>query len=108
MIVSISHRFASPESLGLVCASIYILLLILFIPFAFSNPISQQAYLKRSHEGLIIKEFPHYQVGTNTSNIIVWLTIGGLALRLPLLSLVTFDSDNTGLPGRRVRHPLAA
>ena len=71
MIVGVSHRFASPESMGLVCASIYIILLILFIPFAFSNPISQQAYLKRSHEGLIVKEFPHYQVGTNTSIIIV-------------------------------------
>jgi UDP-N-acetylglucosamine--dolichyl-phosphate N-acetylglucosaminephosphotransferase len=71
MIVGISHRFACPESMGLVCASIYILLLILFIPFAFSNPISQQAYIKRSHEGLTIKDFPHHQVGTNTSIIIV-------------------------------------
>ncbi|KIK07992.1 hypothetical protein K443DRAFT_672877 [Laccaria amethystina LaAM-08-1] len=59
-----------PESLGLVCASIYILLLILFIPFAFSNPISQQAYLKRSHEGLIIKEFPHYQLSVYLSSLL--------------------------------------
>jgi UDP-N-acetylglucosamine--dolichyl-phosphate N-acetylglucosaminephosphotransferase len=49
--------------MGLVCASVYILLLILFIPFAFS-PISlngsQAQYTVR--EGIVINEFPHYQV----------------------------------------------
>jgi len=49
--------------MGLVCASVYILLLILFIPFAFS-PISlsgsQAQYTVR--EGIVINAFPHYQV----------------------------------------------
>jgi UDP-N-acetylglucosamine--dolichyl-phosphate N-acetylglucosaminephosphotransferase len=52
-----------PESMGLVCASIYILLLILFIPFAFS-PVSlsttEPQYTVR--EGIVVNEFPHYQV----------------------------------------------
>ncbi len=48
------HR---PESLGLVCAATYILLLILFIPFPFSQ------FLSRSEsEGLASVEFPHFQV----------------------------------------------
>jgi UDP-N-acetylglucosamine--dolichyl-phosphate N-acetylglucosaminephosphotransferase len=52
-----------PESMGLVCASVYILLLILFIPFAFS-PVSlstsEAQYTVR--EGIVVNEFPHYQV----------------------------------------------
>jgi UDP-N-acetylglucosamine--dolichyl-phosphate N-acetylglucosaminephosphotransferase len=52
-----------PESMGLVCASVYILLLILFIPFAFS-PVSLSAseaqYTVR--EGIVVNAFPHYQV----------------------------------------------
>ena len=51
-----------PESIGLVCASIYVLSLILFIPFAFSTPIHEQAALKKSHEGITVVEFPHHQV----------------------------------------------
>jgi UDP-N-acetylglucosamine--dolichyl-phosphate N-acetylglucosaminephosphotransferase len=52
-----------PESMGLVCASVYILLLILFIPFAFSPTSlngSQAQYTVR--EGMVINAFPHYQV----------------------------------------------
>jgi UDP-N-acetylglucosamine--dolichyl-phosphate N-acetylglucosaminephosphotransferase len=52
-----------PESMGLVCASVYILLLILFIPFAFSPTSlngSQAQYTLR--EGIVINAFPHYQV----------------------------------------------
>lgn len=52
-----------PESLGLVCASIYILLLILFIPFAFSDFFnSQRQSTGKPREGLVINEFPHHQV----------------------------------------------
>ncbi|KAH9936690.1 glycosyl transferase family 4-domain-containing protein, partial [Fomitopsis serialis] len=51
-----------PESLGLVCASIYILLLILFIPFAFSDFFnSQYDQTRKLREGLVINEFPHHQ-----------------------------------------------
>ena len=49
--------------MGLVCASIYILLLILFIPFAFSPvslSITEPQYTVR--EGIVVNEFPHYQV----------------------------------------------
>jgi len=46
-----------PESLGLVCAATYILLLILFIPFPFSHFLA-----KSSSEGLAATEFPHFQV----------------------------------------------
>ncbi|KAJ3476632.1 hypothetical protein NLI96_g11026 [Meripilus lineatus] len=53
-----------PESLGLVCASIYILLLILFIPFAFSDVFINfhEQSLQRPREGLIVMEFPHQKV----------------------------------------------
>ena len=51
-----------PESQGLVCASIYILLLILFIPFAFSNFILNFAEENKTHEGISVVQFPHYQV----------------------------------------------
>lgn len=52
----------SPESLGLVAASVYILSLILFIPFAFTMPIREQANVKTAPEGITVAEFPHYQV----------------------------------------------
>ena len=51
------------------CASIYILALILFIPFAFSTPIHEQAALKKSHEGITVVEFPHHQVGISSSKL---------------------------------------
>jgi UDP-N-acetylglucosamine--dolichyl-phosphate N-acetylglucosaminephosphotransferase len=49
-----------------VCASIYILFLILFIPFAFSTPINEQAAFKKFHEGITVVEFPHYQVSISS------------------------------------------
>ena len=58
-----------PESIGLVCASIYILSLVLFIPFAFSTPIHEQVALKKSHEGITVVEFPHHQVGISSFNL---------------------------------------
>jgi UDP-N-acetylglucosamine--dolichyl-phosphate N-acetylglucosaminephosphotransferase len=45
-----------------VAASVYILSLILFIPFAFSMPILEQANVKTAAEGITVAEFPHYQV----------------------------------------------
>lgn len=51
--------------MGLVCASVYVLSLILFIPFAFSTPIRAHANGLGSgvQEGITVVEFPHYQVG---------------------------------------------
>ncbi|KAF7299059.1 UDP-N-acetylglucosamine--dolichyl-phosphate N-acetylglucosaminephosphotransferase [Mycena indigotica] len=58
-----------PESQGLVCASIYILLLILFIPFAFSNAFSSTMSAK-GPEGLSVIEFPHYQLSVYLSSLL--------------------------------------
>ncbi|KAK7056696.1 tunicamycin resistance protein [Paramarasmius palmivorus] len=57
-----------PESQGLVCASIYILTLILFIPFAFSNAFT--APNATTPEGISVKEFPHYQLSVFLSSIL--------------------------------------
>ncbi|KAF8630894.1 hypothetical protein AX17_005252 [Amanita inopinata Kibby_2008] len=59
-----------PESLGLVCASIYILSLILFIPFVFSNTISRFAKSPQPHEGIDVIEFPHYQLSVYLSSLL--------------------------------------
>ncbi|KAF8158312.1 N-acetylglucosaminephosphotransferase [Crassisporium funariophilum] len=59
-----------PESLGLACASIYILSLILFIPFAFSTPIREHANVKKPHEGITVAEFPHYQLSVYLSSLL--------------------------------------
>ncbi|KZT09324.1 N-acetylglucosaminephosphotransferase [Laetiporus sulphureus 93-53] len=57
-----------PESLGLVCASIYILLLILFIPFAFSDFFNhQQDASRKPREGIVVSEFPHHQLSVYLS-----------------------------------------
>ncbi|KAF8073796.1 UDP-N-acetylglucosamine-dolichyl [Lyophyllum atratum] len=52
-----------PESQGLVCASIYIMLLILFIPFAFSNIIMDLARIS-------VVQFPHYQLSVYLSSLL--------------------------------------
>jgi len=71
--------------MGLVCASVYILSLILFIPFAFSTPIRAHAngYGKGVQEGITVVEFPHYQVGS--LNFIC--CIGGMLIEIPKLSV---------------------
>ena len=57
----------SPESQGLICASIYIVLLILFIPYAFSESINNNHDSPRTaREGLVVDEFPHHQVSTHS------------------------------------------
>ncbi|KIP04666.1 hypothetical protein PHLGIDRAFT_109251 [Phlebiopsis gigantea 11061_1 CR5-6] len=58
-----------PESLGLVCASVYILLLILFIPFAFSD-VFVNDYENRSQHGLVITEFPHQKLAVFLSSLL--------------------------------------
>ncbi|KAJ7069862.1 UDP-N-acetylglucosamine-dolichyl [Mycena amicta] len=58
-----------PESQGLVCASIYILLLILFIPFAFSDAISS-AVPAKDVPGISVIEFPHYQLSVYLSSLL--------------------------------------
>ncbi len=40
--LALFSSYCSPESLGLVCASVYILTLLLFTPFAFSDSLSQR------------------------------------------------------------------
>ncbi|KAJ7288447.1 N-acetylglucosaminephosphotransferase [Mycena rebaudengoi] len=63
-----NDKIPIPESQGLVCASIYILLLILFIPFAFSNSMSQNA--QKTPEGIYVAEFPHYQLSVYLSSLL--------------------------------------
>ncbi|TFK73591.1 N-acetylglucosaminephosphotransferase [Pluteus cervinus] len=58
-----------PESQGLICASIYILLLMLFIPFAFSDTILG-SISNNKNEGISIREFPHYQLAVYLSSIL--------------------------------------
>ncbi|KAI0084793.1 N-acetylglucosaminephosphotransferase [Irpex rosettiformis] len=58
-----------PESLGLVCASVYILLLILFIPFAFSD-VFLNDYEVRSRHGIVVAEFPHQKLAVYLSSLL--------------------------------------
>jgi len=53
-----------PESQGLVCASIYILLLILFIPFPFSTSIANLSGNGSKIEGLLGAASLHHEVST--------------------------------------------
>jgi UDP-N-acetylglucosamine--dolichyl-phosphate N-acetylglucosaminephosphotransferase len=49
--------------MGLVCASIYIILLLIFIPFPFSETFfSRQANQGQTKHGLKVDDFPHHQV----------------------------------------------
>ncbi|TEB39906.1 UDP-N-acetylglucosamine-dolichyl [Coprinellus micaceus] len=59
-----------PESQGLVVASVYILSLLLFIPFAFARPFAKLANAKPSSEGITVLEFPHHQLAVYLSSII--------------------------------------
>ncbi|KAL0057140.1 tunicamycin resistance protein [Marasmius tenuissimus] len=61
-----------PESQGLICASVYILTLILFIPFAFSDAFSSHfnSKSKSEPEGLSVNEFPLYQLSVYLSSIL--------------------------------------
>ncbi|TFK52268.1 N-acetylglucosaminephosphotransferase [Heliocybe sulcata] len=62
-----------PESLGLVCASIYILLLILFIPFPFSGWYNDHAGNQpttKAAEGISVPEFPHHLLSLYLSSLL--------------------------------------
>ncbi|EIN12901.1 N-acetylglucosaminephosphotransferase [Punctularia strigosozonata HHB-11173 SS5] len=60
-----------PESLGLVCASIYIILLILFIPFPFSQSFADHRIKHaKSQEGLVTTEFPHHQLSVYLASLL--------------------------------------
>jgi len=63
-----------PESLGLLCASVYILLLILFIPFLFTD-FSEGRTNKGSLEGLAAAshEFPHQQLAVYLAAVLSML-----------------------------------
>ncbi|KAI0916780.1 hypothetical protein AcW1_007859 [Taiwanofungus camphoratus] len=67
-----TYDTAIPESLGLVCASLYILLLILFTPFAFSDSFGCQPSNsnKTGREGLVVNEFPHHQLSMYLSSLL--------------------------------------
>lgn len=54
--------------MGLVCACVYILSLIIFIPFAFSTFNGFHQYTVR--EGIIINAFPHYQLSVYLSSLL--------------------------------------
>ncbi|KAJ3739847.1 UDP-N-acetylglucosamine-dolichyl [Lentinula detonsa] len=57
-----------PESLGLVCASVYTLALILFIPFAFSDSLT--IHLTQTPEGIFVPEFPHSRLSVYLSSLL--------------------------------------
>lgn len=75
---------SSPESQGLICASIYIILLILFIPYAFSDSITTRHEPEhRGREGLVVDEFPHHQVSVGIRGLrVVCSRITNLSLKL--------------------------
>jgi UDP-N-acetylglucosamine--dolichyl-phosphate N-acetylglucosaminephosphotransferase len=52
---------------------VYILLLILFIPFAFSDVFLNE-YEARSRHGIVVAEFPHQKVSYAISSISILLT----------------------------------
>ncbi|KAG8899289.1 tunicamycin resistance protein [Tulasnella sp. 403] len=62
-----------PESIGLIAASVYIGLLILFIPFPFSDFL-QNNERKNQLEGLAKAEFPHQQLSVYLAAILSLLT----------------------------------
>jgi UDP-N-acetylglucosamine--dolichyl-phosphate N-acetylglucosaminephosphotransferase len=86
----------SPDGLGLVCASIYILLLMLFIPFPFSNTLTSVPTFhlhrqRKQYEGINVVEFPHHQVDRQCTlnKLPAWLSTGKLSVYLSsLLSLL--------------------
>ncbi|KAG7088555.1 hypothetical protein E1B28_012537 [Marasmius oreades] len=56
-----------PESQGVVCAAVYILTLVCFIPFAFSDAFVST---KTKPEGISINEFPLYRLSVYLSSIL--------------------------------------
>ncbi|EKM79398.1 hypothetical protein AGABI1DRAFT_74400 [Agaricus bisporus var. burnettii JB137-S8] len=69
-----SYNDPIPESMGLVCAAVYILLLMLFIPFAFSSSIMKRASGTDISEGINVVDFPHHQLSVYLSSLLSLLT----------------------------------
>ena len=92
------HR---PESQGLVCASVYILLLILFIPFPFSDTVGNLPQSRKTLEGLQGVASLHHEV-RRYAPIGYTLLQCNLVVRIPFLVAVAVDGDHTGIPGRRL------
>ncbi|KAF7422804.1 tunicamycin resistance protein [Pleurotus ostreatus] len=63
-----------PESMGLVCASVYIVTLTLFIPFAFSDALTTPVHSSATAEGITVSEFPHRQLAVYLSSLLSLLT----------------------------------
>ncbi|KAJ8520858.1 hypothetical protein ONZ45_g2377 [Pleurotus djamor] len=63
-----------PESMGLVCASVYIIALTLFIPFAFSDALLGPSGTTAAPEGISVTEFPHRQLAVYLSSLLSLLT----------------------------------
>ncbi|KAH8104820.1 N-acetylglucosaminephosphotransferase, partial [Cristinia sonorae] len=61
-----------PESQGLICAAVYILFLILFIPFAFSDAVMNfhGEHSSKPREGLVVTEFPHHKLSVYLSSLL--------------------------------------
>ena len=63
----------SPESQGVICASVYILTLILFILFAFSDAFFPPT---KEKEGLNVNEFPLCRLSVYLSSILSIVMVG--------------------------------
>lgn len=79
------HR---PESQGLVCASIYILFLTLFIPFPFSDSVGSLPESRKTLEGLHGIASLHHEVSSSQSNP-VYITTMPFQLSVYLSSLLS-------------------
>lgn len=96
-----------PESQGLICAAVYILFLILFIPFAFSDVVMNfhQEETNKPPSGLVVREFPHHQV-SKLIRITQMLGTQGRtsssAISLPVISVIPLDCHYAGVLGRRI------
>jgi len=90
-----------PESIGLICASVYILLLILFIPFLFSDAFVNRPS-NHNLEGLAAAsvEFPHQQVEHICKEVFNDLCF--VACCISLRCALSFDSHYSWIPRRCV------
>ena len=88
-----------PESQGLVCASIYIISLILFTPYAFSESITtHNDTARRAREGLVVDEFPHHQVCNISSSSMLNQAHCVQASNIPFIPTLALDGNNVRVP----------
>ena len=121
------HRLEIPECMGAVCAAVYLLVLIIFIPFPFYKDIvaatsgggNRDVVLKVEHvqEGRFLHRFPHSKVSSPEILVVAsladdcdtqsWLNTfprSSLSRPLPSWALATISSiydgvTNGGFPG---------